>query len=285
MSPEPRASRSGISCDPPTNRRSCAPLAVSELRAKVPTWRSLPEQATYQSDVEERELVGVGAEAGLGPAADQVLDAVGVDGVAADPLAERQGVPLRCARGCAHGASTGISAAYWSMRVQQVGRVGEDQRVGRHRALVLLPAGRRGDVDALAVDVLVERRHAQLLGEPPDVALGGADEGAAGLDHPAGPQVVVEHPAADATAGLDDEHRATRGAATLRAATRPEIPPPTTTTSTWSRQGALQAGGRRRGGERSGAEAGQREPGAAEEGTAGQVRIRHTGTTPVRLIG
>ena len=49
MSPSCRASRSGISCEPPTNRRSCAPFFVSELRANVPTWRSLPEQATYQS--------------------------------------------------------------------------------------------------------------------------------------------------------------------------------------------------------------------------------------------
>ena len=40
------ARRSGISCEPPTKRRSCAPLAVSELRAKVPLFFSLPEQAT-----------------------------------------------------------------------------------------------------------------------------------------------------------------------------------------------------------------------------------------------
>jgi hypothetical protein len=40
------ASRSGISCEPPTNRRSCAPSTVSELRAKVPLVVSLPEQAT-----------------------------------------------------------------------------------------------------------------------------------------------------------------------------------------------------------------------------------------------
>ncbi len=49
MSPSCLARRSGISCEPPTKRRSWAPLAVSELREKVPTLRSLPEQATYQS--------------------------------------------------------------------------------------------------------------------------------------------------------------------------------------------------------------------------------------------
>ena len=46
MSPSLLASRSGISWEPPTKRRSWAPLAVSELRAKVPTCRSSPEQAT-----------------------------------------------------------------------------------------------------------------------------------------------------------------------------------------------------------------------------------------------
>ncbi len=48
-SPSRWASRSGISCEPPTNRRSWAPFAVSELREKVPTFCSSPEQATYQS--------------------------------------------------------------------------------------------------------------------------------------------------------------------------------------------------------------------------------------------
>ena len=40
------ASRSGISCEPPTKRRSWAPSAVSELRSKVPLVVSLPEHAT-----------------------------------------------------------------------------------------------------------------------------------------------------------------------------------------------------------------------------------------------
>ena len=40
------ARRSGISCEPPMKRRSCAPSAVSELRSKVPLVVSLPEQAT-----------------------------------------------------------------------------------------------------------------------------------------------------------------------------------------------------------------------------------------------
>ena len=46
--------------------------------------------------------------------------------------------------------------------------------------------------------------HAELLGQPQDVVLGRPDEGAAGLDHAAGLEVVVEHPAADAVARLDE---------------------------------------------------------------------------------
>ena len=43
------------------------------------------------------------------------------------------------------------------------------------------------------------------------MVLGRADEGAAGLDDAAAArEPVVEHPAADAVAGLDDEHRAAR---------------------------------------------------------------------------
>ena len=110
MSPSFLASRSGISCEPPTKRRSWAPLAVSELRAKVPTLLLVARAGDVPEREEERELVGVGAEAGLGPAADEVLDAGGVDGVGADPLAERDRVPLP-ARGWDQGASTAISAA------------------------------------------------------------------------------------------------------------------------------------------------------------------------------
>ena len=40
------------------------------------------------------------------------------------------------------------------------------------------------------------------------MVLGRPDEGAAGLDGVAGAEAVVEHPAADAVTGLDDEHRA-----------------------------------------------------------------------------
>ncbi len=40
------------------------------------------------------------------------------------------------------------------------------------------------------------------------MVLGGADEGAAGLDDLTTPELVVEHPATDAVAGLDQQHRA-----------------------------------------------------------------------------
>ncbi len=47
-------------------------------------------------------------------------------------------------------------------------------------------------------------------------------------------QVVVEHPAADAVAGLERPARRVRDGATSRAATSPAMPAPTTTTSTFS---------------------------------------------------
>ena len=68
-----------------------------------------------------------------------------------------------------------------------------------------MPTGRRGVVDALAVDVLLEHRHLELVGQRGDVVLGRADERATGLDHAAAAEAVVEHPAADPVTGLDDE--------------------------------------------------------------------------------
>ena len=168
--------------------------------ALVARARDVPEH------VEERQLARVGAEAGLGPAADQVLDAVGVDGVAADPLAERHRVPLGGARVRPRGVDRDLGGVLVDPGQQQ-GGVREDQRVRRDGALVLQPPGRRGDVDAVAVDVLVERADVELLGQPQDVVLGGPDERAAGLDRRALVEVVVEHPAADPLAGLDQQHR------------------------------------------------------------------------------
>ena len=74
-SPSCRASPSGTSCEPPTKRRSWAPPAVSELREKVPDVLLVARARDVPEHVEEGELAGVGAEARLGPAADEVLDA------------------------------------------------------------------------------------------------------------------------------------------------------------------------------------------------------------------
>ncbi len=135
-------------------------------------------------DVEEGELAGVGAEAGLGPAPDEVLDAVGVDGVVVDPLAQGDRVPLGRAGMGPRGVDGDLGGVLVDLG-QQVRRVGQDRRVGRDGALVLLPPEGRGDVDAVAVDVLLERRYVELPGQPQDVVLGRPDEGAAGLDHAA----------------------------------------------------------------------------------------------------
>ena len=163
MSPSCLASRSGTRWEPPTNRRSWAPFAVSELRENVPLLVSSPEHATYQSVKRKRELARVGAEAGLGPAGDEVLDAGGVDRVGVDPLARASSSPTRAARGCAHGAATSISAAYAvDLLEQQRRRRRGSSGSGRDGARVLQPPDRRGDVDAVAGVVLEERRHAEL---------------------------------------------------------------------------------------------------------------------------
>ena len=113
------------------------------------------------------------------------------------------------ARGCVPGrGDVDLGGPLVELVLQDRG-VGEDQRVRRHGAVVLLAAERsRGVVDRLAVDVLLEHRHLELVGQRDDVVLGRPDERATGLDHGAGAEAVVEHPAADAVTGLDDEHRA-----------------------------------------------------------------------------
>ena len=206
-------------------------------------------------DVEEGELVRVGAEAWLGPALDQVLHPLGVDRVAADPLAERHPVPLDGVRVCPRGVDRDLGCVLVDAGEQLRG-VGEDRRVRRHGALVLHAPGRRGHVDAVAVDVLLEGGHPQLLGQAQDVALGRTDEGAAGLDHPTGAEVVVEHPAADAVPGLDEEHRAPP-AGHLAGRDQAGDAAPDHDHVDLAGQRSLQAPGRCRRGEGSGAEAGQ----------------------------
>ena len=99
-------------------------------------------------DEQQRELVGVGSEARLGPAVDQGLDAVAVDRVAADVVAERHRVPLLGARVVSR-ARRRRSRRPTGRAGLEDRRVGEDQRVGRDRAVVLLATERaRGVVDA-----------------------------------------------------------------------------------------------------------------------------------------
>ena len=159
------ARRSGTSCEPPTKRRSWAPSFVSELRSKVPGGGLVAGAGHVEDHEQERELAGVGSEARLGPAVEQGLDAVAVDRVAADVLAERHRVPLLGTRVCPGRVDVDLGGPLVELRLEHC-RVGEDERVGRDRAVVGQPTERaRGVVDALALDVLLEDRH--LRARPP----------------------------------------------------------------------------------------------------------------------
>ena len=108
---ELRASRSGISWEPPTKRRSCAPfggVGVARERADVALVAGAREVPEHE---EQRELVGVGAEAGLGPALDQVGDASGLSRDAPRMKSPSVIASHAAACGCVQGASTAISAA------------------------------------------------------------------------------------------------------------------------------------------------------------------------------
>ncbi len=162
-------------------------------------------------------------------------------------------------------------------RVQQQRGVRQDRRVRRHGAGVLHPAGGRGDVDAVALDVLRERRRRRSSSaSADDVVLGRADEGAAGLDGRAAGVVrwwLSTRPPTRLRASTSSTD-GPRGA-TSRAATRPERPAPTTTTSTCAGQRAL-AGRRRPRGVVPGAERRRASPaaaGAAEQGAAGEAVV------------
>jgi hypothetical protein len=85
--------------------------------------------------------------------------------------------------------------------------VDQDRRVWRHGPGVVHGAVARG-VDVVALDVLLERLGADLVGQRQDVVLGRADERAARLDDRPVLEPVVQQSAADPVAGLDDEDRA-----------------------------------------------------------------------------
>ena len=206
MSPSRRASRSGISCEPPTKRCSCAPLTVSRSCG-----RTCRRCARCPSTRRTRACRGGRARPGPRRSPGWVQERMRFSTPSALIALRRIHSPRviashSAAWGWVQGASTGISAAIWSIRVSSSGGVGEDRRVRRDGALVLQPPGGGGDVDAVAVDVLVEGAYVELAREPQDVVLGRADERAAGLDRAARAEVVVEHPAADPTAGLDEQH-------------------------------------------------------------------------------
>jgi hypothetical protein len=103
----------------------------------------------------------------------------------------------------------------WDVRVAlaqllgKAGRVGQDQRVGRHGAGV---AGRpaAGDVDVVAVRVFLEGDDTELGRQGEDVVLGRADEHPARFDDGAVRQRVIEHAPAHPVARLEDDHRTAR---------------------------------------------------------------------------
>ena len=110
MSPSFLASFSGTRWEPPTNRRSCAPFAVSELRENVPLWVSSPEHATYQSVNRKESSLGSAPKPGWVQQAMRFSMPGPLIALARIHWLERHRVPLG-ARGCAHGAATSISAA------------------------------------------------------------------------------------------------------------------------------------------------------------------------------
>jgi hypothetical protein len=88
----------------------------------------------------------------------------------------------------------------------QLGGVREDRGVRRHGARVVhLRAV--ADVDVVALVVLLERLHPELVGQRQDVVLGGPDEGATALDDRPALDVLVEQPATDPVARLHHENR------------------------------------------------------------------------------
>ena len=122
----------------------------------------------------------------------------------------------------------------------------------------------------------------ELVGQRRDVGLGGADEGAAGLDGRALAEVVVEHPAADAVAGLDEEDAAA-AAGDLAGGDQPGDAAAHDDHVDLAGQGALQRGvGGVQPGERAGAGGQAAEGGAAEEGAAGEREGGHVGSGSAR---
>ena len=122
-SPSFLARRSGISWDPPTSRLSWAPFAVSELREKVPTVVSLPEQATYQSTKSSD------SSSGSAPKPGWVQDLMRLPTPLEFRALRRMNSPRLIASharafGCDHGALTSISAAIESSRVSRIAASG-----------------------------------------------------------------------------------------------------------------------------------------------------------------
>ena len=117
------------------------------------------------------------------------------------------------------------------------------------------------------------------------MGLGRPDEGAAGLDRGALLQVVVEDPAADPVAGLDQQH----GAAVvgdLAGRDQPGDAAADDDDVDVAGEGALQAGGRRLG-QGPGAERQAPERGAAEQGATGELGhhgLRYVNVCQIRVL-
>ena len=227
MSPSCLASRSGTRWEPPTNRRSCAPFAVSELRENVPSWVSSPEHATYQSVKRNESSLGSAPKPGWVQQAMRFSMPAALTALRADPLARASSSPTRGPAGAPRvrrrrsRRRTRRSAGAAARR-----RRGSSGPAGRCRGT---PAGRWSRRRRRCCRCCTRRN----VGTPSSWASAAMWFWVGPMNAPPDSmtwppcflrQVVVEHPAADPLAGLD--HAAPTGPlrATSRAATRPAMP-------------------------------------------------------------
>ena len=134
--------------------------------------------------------------------------------VVANPGLERLPVPVRRVGGCPRGVDRHLGRHLVEAQYG-LGQLAEDQWVGwrspeRPGVAVRASPSTGVDVDVLAVVEGGELADPELLCEGEDVVLGGADERGAALGDLAPADRLVEGPAADPVAGLQDDHRAPR---------------------------------------------------------------------------
>ena len=129
------------------------------------------------------------------------------------PSSRASAGPSRRRSAAFHGASTGTSVDIWSSRVDRLGDVRGERRVGwrgpeRARVAVRAPHPPVVDVDVVAGVVGGELAHPELLREGEDVILRRAGEGGAALGDLTPADRPVEGPAADPASRLQHDHRA-----------------------------------------------------------------------------